>query len=316
MTGFLDTKAERIKLLAFAPNTLKTRRSQWNRYHGFCDRLGLSPFPVTPQNVCRFLVSIGDSLSYITLNNYVSALNCLGKFDTSDFDLRQDYGIMLLLRGFKRLKGDSANPKDPLSPSDLRLIHAQVNWSDPKQHIIWIIILLAFRTLLRKSHFVSTSSDDQEHLLRVKDIAFETWGCKISIQSSKTIQFKERSFDIPVSFCEAPLCVASLLKELISNSSKCASDLLFTWPPDSGSTPMNYLVALDHLKSWVSAAGINKDVGFHSLRRGAASFMHSLDIELVSIQKAGDWNSLCVLNYLTVDFAQKRKVESLVASSL
>ena len=271
---------------------------------------------MTPKNVCRFLVSIGDSLSYTTLNNYVSALNTLGKFFATDFDLRQDFGITLLLRGFKRLKGDLSNPKDPLSPADLRLIHAQVDWSNPKQRLIWIIILLAFRTLLRKSHFVSSSADDQEHLLRVKDISFEEWGCKLSIQSSKTIQFGERSFDIPVSFCEPPLCVASLLKVLLANSSKNPSDLLFTWPFSSGVTPFNYNVALDQLKSWVSAAGLAKDVGFHSLRRGSASYMHSLDIELVSIQKAGDWNSLCVLNYLTVDFSQKRKVESLVASSL
>ena len=44
--------------------------------------------------------------------------------------------------------------------------------------------------------------------------------------------------------------------------------------------------------------------------------MHSLNIELVSIQKAGDWSSLCVLKYLTVDFPQKCQVENRVASFL
>ena len=316
LTEFLDTKAERVKLHAFAPNTLKTRRSQWNRYQAFCDRFSLPPFPVTPQNVCRFLVSIGDTLTYTTLNNYVSALDTLGKYYVSDFDLRKDFGVVLLLKGFKRLKGDTTMPKDPLSPSDLRLIHELVDFSDPKQQLIWIIILLAFRTLLRKSHFVSTSQDDQDHLLRVKDLAFEDWGCKLTISSSKTIQFGERTFDIPVSFCKPPLCVASLLKDFLAQSVKHSSDFLFTWPLKPGALPVHYNMALDQLKTWVSSAGIKKDVGFHSLRRGAASYMHSLDIELVSIQKAGDWNSLCVLNYLTVDFAQKRKVENLVSSSL
>ena len=142
------------------------------------------------------------------------------------------------------------------------------------------------------------------------------WGCKITVQSSKTIQFGERSFDMPVSFCDPPLCVTSLLQRLIKDGSKLSSDFLFTWPNAPDAPPVNYNMALDQLKCWVAAAGIKKDVGFHSLCRGAASFMHSLDIELISIQKAGDWSSLCVLKYLTVDFDQKRKVKRLVSSLL
>ena len=316
LTDFLDTKAERIKLHAFAPNTLKTRRSQWNRYEIFCAAHQLPPFPVTPQNVCRFLVSIGDCLSYVTLNNYVSALNSLGKYYTSDFDLRKDFGISLLLKGFKRLKGDSASRKDPLLPEDLRRIHALVDFSDSKQFLIWTIVLLAFRTLLRKSHFVSTSEDDHQHLLRVCDISFEDWGCKLTINSSKTIQFGERTFDIPVSYCDPPFCVASLLKDWLRKYPKAPTDYLFTWPCTQPMKPLHYNLALDQLKSWATSANIVKDIGFHSLRRGAASYMHSLEIELVSIQKAGDWSSLCVLDYLTVDFAQKRKVERVVSSSM
>ena len=316
LTDLLDIKAERVKLHAFAPTTLKTRRSQWGRYEAFCERFMIPPFPVTPQNVCRFLVYICDGLSYSTLNNYVSALNALGKYYSSDFDLRKDFGITLLLRGLKRLKGDSLHPKDPLLPADLRLIHSCVDFSDPKQKLIWIIVLLAFRTLLRKSHFLATSPDDQEHLLRVRDLSFTDWGCILTINSSKTIQFGERSFDIPISFCDPPLCVVTLLKQLLADNTKHASDFLFTWPFKTGALPVNYNQALDQLKAWVTAADIDKDVGFHSLRRGAASYMHSLEIELVSIQKAGDWSSLCVLQYLTVDFNQKRKVERLVSSSL
>ena len=115
------------------------------------------------------IVGIGDA----TLSNNVSALNTLGTFCVSDFDLRKDYGVMLLLRGFKRLKGKATVPKDPLSPADLHTIYTLVEFSDPKHHIIWIIILLAFHTLLQKSNFVSTSPDNQEHLLRVKDLALK-----------------------------------------------------------------------------------------------------------------------------------------------
>ena len=271
---------------------------------------------MTPQTVCRFLVYVGEALSYTTINNYVSALNSLGRFSTANFDLRADYGVILLLRGFKRIKGDVSRPKDPILPTDLRKIAKHVNLNDPAEFTIWLIILLAFRTLLRKSYFMSSDDDDQEHLLRAGDVTFEPWGCKFNITSSKTIQFKQRTFDIPVSFSKAPLCAVSLLQRYFLEFPRADSELLFTRPGSKLGTPFPYNTALDTLKRWCVLAGVDKDVGFHSLRRGAASYMHSLNIELISIQKAGDWESMCVLDYLTVDFDQKRSVESLVSSSL
>ena len=62
---------------------------------------------------------------------------------------------------------------------------------DFEQRVIWVIIITAFRTLLRKSHFVFDGDD--VHLLLTKDVEFFDWGCIINIFSSKTIQFRESS---------------------------------------------------------------------------------------------------------------------------
>ena len=305
-----------IKLQAFAPNTLLTRLSQWRKYYAFCDQHDIKSLPVTPQNVCRFLVSVGDTLTYTTLNNYVSALNVLGKFYNGAFDLRNDFGVIFLLRGFRRLKGDASHPKAPLSPGDLKRIAAVVNYKDPTERVIWVIILLAFRTLLRKSHFVSAHADDQEHLLRVIDLTFTDWGCSLRINSSKTIQFSERNFDIPINYAKKPLCAVTALKDYLGHMPRAPTEFLFTLPSKGSLTPVSYSLALDQLKTWCNRCDIRKDIGFHSLRRGAACHMHSLNIGLLSIQMAGDWQSLCVLKYLSEDFAQKRKIEDLVSSSL
>ena len=162
--------------------------------------------------MCIFLADIGDDLSYSTLNNYVSALNVLSKMYEDSFDLRQDYGISLLLKGFKRLKGEATSPKDPLLPEDLKNIYKLVDTSNHTQLVVWIIIVLAFRTLLRKCHFVSSSDEDIIHLLRAGDVKFEPWCCKIIVSSSKTIQFQERSLSLPVSWASHPLCAATLLR--------------------------------------------------------------------------------------------------------
>ena len=299
---------------AFAPSTRRTRQSQWNQYFKFCERVDLEPYPVTPKNVCRFLVQVSDSVSYVTLNNYVSALNTLSKLHKDYLDLRQDYGLTLVLRGLKRIKGDCSEPMDPLFPEDLKLCFLQVNWQDPEERIIWIIVLLAFRTLLRKSHFVVDR--DETHLLRVGDLSFTDDGCVINITSSKTIQFKERCYKIPVNYAKTPLCVVTLLKDYLRENPKSDTDFLFTTFSDGSFSPIKYSRALKTLQHWSIAAKIPKKVGFHSLRRGCASYMHRLRLPLVSIQQAGDWQSLCVLKYLSCDFYDKQQIEILLSSSL
>ena len=152
-----------VRLQAFAPSTRRTRQSQWNQYFKFCELTRLEPFPVLPSNVSRFLVHVSEQVSFTTLNNYVSALNALLR-PRSDFtDLRQDYGLILVLRGLRCIKGDATEPMDPLLPSDLLKIHQVVNHSDSLEHLVWIIVVLAFRTLLRKSHFVLDHNDTRLH---------------------------------------------------------------------------------------------------------------------------------------------------------
>ena len=101
------------------------------------------------------------------------------------------------------------------------------------------------------------------------------------------------------------------------SSPKAPSEFLFTLKRKGLPIPVSYGLALDWLKLWCKKANIDKDVGLHSLRRGAATHMHNLGIDLISIQRAGDWASLCVLKYLyTFDFANKLEVEKRVSSSL
>ena len=233
----------------------------------------------------------------------------------SDFvDLREDYNITLVLRGLRRIKGDTSEPIDPILPEDLKKMEKQIQKHILEEYVVWMIVLLTFRTLLRKSHFVVDR--DEIHLLRVRDVKFHTWGCTVEIFSSKTIQFKERMYRIPVYYINSSLCVVTLLKNYLSNYPKKEDYYLFSLPNGDTHTPIRYDNALKLLKKWSISAGIAKKVGFHSLCRASATFMHKLNISLTSIQQAGDWQSLCVLKYLSCDFEDKLNIERLVSSSL
>lgn len=310
-TDRLDTLVEVVKEEAFAVSTNKTRRSQWKKYHKFTEKWQLQYVPIVPHNVCRFLYEASSDLCYSSLNNYVSGLNLLSKLNDG-CDLRQDFGIHLMLMGLKRLKGDVSKPKEPLLPSDLKKIFQEVNLSDHTERSIWIGVLFCFRTLLRKCH-VFSSPDLDVHLLCRENIRFERWGLVAVVPMSKTNQFRQRTFESPVTVSYSDLCLVSQLKMYWSKMEAVSS-----WPIVSSldGRPIAYSLALKTLKKWCKDAGVLKDVGFHSLRRGAASHMYSLGVPIHDIKVEGDWQSMAVLLYLSTSMSHRVQIDKKVSESL
>lgn len=83
---------------------------------------------------------------------------------------------------------------------------------------------------------------------------------------------------------------------------------------DNGS-PIMYETALKKLKKWCTLAGLKKDIGFHSLRRGAATYMSIQGMSLHDIKVEGDWQSLCVLLYLASPLDQRKKIDQALVDS-
>ena len=153
---------------------------------------------------------------------------------------------------------------------------------------------MAFRGLLRKAHV--TASDQA---IRVSDISFYGWGMLLRLSKTKTIQYGERTLEIP--FVYAPglvFCVATYTKRLIGCLQLSGRDLLFQYRTDFGVRPQSYHVFSDRLRSLCVDLNIH-GVSSHSLRRGGASYLFSIGFTLVEIKSRGDWKSLAVLLYLT-----------------
>lgn len=306
----LDKRVGAVKLEAFAPSTQRTRGSQWNVYERFCDRFSLQVIPMSAENVCRFLVWKCGDVSYVTLNNYVSSLNVLNKLNEGTINLRDDYTVQLTLRGLRRILGDRSSPVEPLLPSELLRIRRWVNDAIPEEWGAWTCILLAFRTLLRKGHFVSDGNEDIELLSR-SEVQWKPWGINIVISRSKTIQFGQRHFETPVSYCKGELCAVTALRKYWS---RCPASPIGSILCDESGRPMKYKYVLSTLKKWAAKAGIKKTVGLHSLRRGMATFMKDCGFSLLDIQSAGDWQSLAVLSYLSTSPDRRRHIDATTAS--
>ena len=111
-----------------------------------------------------------------------------------------------------------------------------------EERIIWLIVVTAFRTLLHKSHFVMDRDDT--HLLGACDIFFTPTGCVVNISSSKTIQFHERAYKVPITTTGGHLCAASLLGDFLKDYPKKPDDFLFSMQYKVILVPIEYSCAL------------------------------------------------------------------------
>lgn len=301
---------EGVKEEAFSSNTNKTRKSQWAKYRRFTEKWGLQYLPITPLNACRFMYECAGELCYTSINNYLSGLNVLSKLNGGE-DLRQDFGVSLMLKGLQRILGSEVKPMEPLLPSDLIKIFQEVDLSNRTELSIWVGVLFCFRSLLRKCHLFPTK-DNRDHLLSRDNVQQLDWGLLVTVPTSKTNQFKQRKFETPLVKGEGDLCIVTVLLRYWSTQNLLPDSPIVC--KDDGSAIM-YETALKKLKEWCVRAGINKDIGFHSLRRGAATYMSIQGMSLHDIKVEGDWQSLSVLLYLASPLDQRKEIDRKLVDS-
>lgn len=293
---------------AWADSTIKTRQQQWKKYLSFCDLVRRQPFPLDTETICLFFVHLAiHGMAYTTINNQASAINVFGKLHGGDTDIRTDYGVKLTLTALRRLLGDAPNRKDELLPSDLMQIYTQVNRNNFYEWSAWIGVVFLYRTMLRKGHLFPGESDT--NLLLRSNLRFTPYGMIVTVKKSKTIQFKQRQVDIPVCFGGGIFCIVQLLKDYFVRFPTVPSAPILSSFAEGDLVYVNYPQALSMLKRWGLGAGLEKRIGMHSLRRGAATLMSLGGFSLEDIKDRGDWRSATVLQYLAYPLTQKISIE-------
>lgn len=270
------------------------------------------PLPFDYEIISTFLLHLAlNGLKYSTINNEVSALVLFGKLNNCDYALRQDLNIQLTLKALRRILGDAAESMDELFPNELIQIFHQVNLTNSNEFTIWTGVLFLYRSLLRKGHIFSGEFD--VNLLTRSEVAFTDYGILISVSRSKTIQCAERIVKIPICRVSGPLCIVSLLAKFVSLYPISPHLPLLAKIVDGKLVLPSYSKALSMLKSWGASAGLKKNLGMHSLRRGAATIMSMAGLSLEDIKDRGDWRSTSVLRYLAYPIERKICIDSKIA---
>lgn len=306
----LKSRCKEVQALCWAPSTWSTRNSQWRRYMSFCEEYQIHSIPASVETMCLYVTYLTQTLAYSSICNYMSAVWSLHEFMGHQPSAKGTFLLSCTMRGAKRLLGDTTLSSDPLLPEHLKRIYAHLHFNDKKDLVFRCALCLSFRCLLRKCHFTSSP-----HMILCSQVEFTEYGLLLSINSSKTIQFNERTLQIPV--VESPgsiLCPVKWLKIYLSLCKVPKKGPLLLDCKSKG--PLSYEKFTKRLKELVKKAGIGGRITCHSLRRGSATYLSRLGLPLHDVKMYGDWKSLTVLLYLADDTETRLMKDYSVAHSL
>ena len=188
---------------AFAQSTAATYKSQFRVYLRFCPFFGYTPVPGRTIHILRYILFLARTLSTINIPNYLNVVRLLHLQFGYPNPLEEPlfkHQKALLMRGIKRLNGDSVSQKLPITPEVLYKMQCHLNFASSFDATFWAACLVAFFTFSRKSNLLPTSTaafNPQRHL-RNCDVRLYQWGIILVVRWSKTIQYRNRTLLVPV----------------------------------------------------------------------------------------------------------------------
>lgn len=150
----MDCEIGLVIASAWSKNTQSTRNSQSRQYFRFCKMYGLKPLPGSEVTVARFLIFKARTSKNSTHNKYLSAIVVLHKFYGYPAELRSPYFMTMVMEGLRHKLGDTVDQSQPLTAERLLKMYKFVDHSKPKELLMWGVMILSFRSLLRKSNVV------------------------------------------------------------------------------------------------------------------------------------------------------------------
>lgn len=274
-----------------------------NKYREFCNILSVIPFPITEQNLCRYMAYLTFSLtSSESVMNYVSGLKKLHAYARVPFPAWTPY-VSTVFQGVKRLLAHQVQQSRPITPEILKRIAMHVNKHDPNQVVKFTALVLGFYLFLRSSNLTcktQTTFDPNKNLTR-SDIRLAETIALIEIRWSKTIQFCQRKLLMPIiQILDADICPIIWLKLMINMVPASPHHPAFCVYNAAGKlVPLTYRPLLEQLKKWITLINLPPQYfSLHGLRRGGATFAFESNLATQSIMVIGDWASDSFRRYI------------------
>ena len=143
---FLTTSLRQFIYLGVAPSTRQTYNSGINSYLKFCARFNIQPYPASSLTLQFFCTDLSQHISYKSIKVYLAGLR-LAHLELGHSDPTVDESLRLVIRGIRRLQGESCHQRLPIIIDLLRLLKQQIrisNYSLWEQRILWAAFTTAF----------------------------------------------------------------------------------------------------------------------------------------------------------------------------
>lgn len=310
-TAQLDLEVAVLRSNRFSESTRKRYAASIRSYFSFCKLHQLPPLPASTINITRYIAFLARSKAYTTIQQYLSTLGVLHLELGLPHPVQDKYPITSLMKAVRRVKASPANYKLPLSIDQLASIYKHLDHENIAHVQLWAIIVSCFFGLLRISNVTvpkESERDINKTLLR-RDITFTAQGCILKLRWSKTIQYQERTVDIPLPHLPGKvICPVAALLRFFTQAGPLPDTMpAFTFKTPSGHirVPTSPNVRARLSKLWAQMGLNPADYNTHSLRRSGASHLLTQGVPLEVIKILGDWKSDSVFSYLKPTITQK-----------
>ena len=172
-----------FRVNSIADSTKKSRLMQWDTYLKACKFYGWEPFKCSVKQACQYVSWLSSKLEYTSILAYYQAVIFFHVCKGVEPVRMADPVLKSTLAGIKRSKLDHKIGKDPIFPEHLVKVSKVVRIIDEAELLVFVAMLLMFRSLLRVSHIVKS-----DHTLLRSDVKFNVNGALLSINSSKTVR--------------------------------------------------------------------------------------------------------------------------------
>lgn len=282
-------------------------------YFEFCNKMSIAPIPLSQNDLGRYIAYLSRRLCFSSVRQYLNVVRILHVEAGKPNPLEGNWYVSSILKGVRRVKGDSSTQKMPITLDVLCKVFTQLNLSSSFDRCFWSACLVAFYSFFRKSNLLIPSIDvfDPLRHLCASDVQFTSDGVILSVRWSKVIQFRERLLRIPLPrIPDSVFCPSNALLGLFIECPAPSSPApLFRYIEHGTCLPLTQPLFTARLHAVLKQSGLPHDkYSNHSFRRGGASYaLHcGLPVDLIKLQ--GDWKSNACERYLEPSFPLRQQV--------
>jgi site-specific recombinase XerD len=263
---------------AYAPNTIRSYRSDFEHYATWCHKYQYDPFNIHEDKFADYILQMGESLTVATIQRRVASLGSIFNLTKSSNPTKEPVVILT----FKKLRRKFGKPQKQATPLtyDILTKLKDVCPDDIVGLRNKLLLQLGYETMRRRSEICQFKFEDLQHHGNHRHA--------LLLRHSKTDQYNQGKI-IPIS-SELSVMILKWSLAIDQDSGHILRSFKRNLSTKSFLTP----ASINHiLKDLQKQAGLNQigELSGHSFRVGAALDLLNKNIPLEKIMLRGGWKS-------------------------